>query len=97
MIVKEGHIEPEDRENGWCVYVLRCRGGYFYIGSTNNIARRLPEHEGGKGSKFVRSRRPFELAKVVPCDTEHDARQLEYRLKKLRRKAKIKLLSLEDR
>jgi putative endonuclease len=95
MTAKEA-VGAEDREITWCVYVLRCRGDCLYIGSTNNLTRRLSEHKGGRGSKYVRSRMPFELAKVIPCDTEHDARQLEYRLKKLRRKAKIELLSLAD-
>ena len=96
MALKEGSLQSDDRNGSWCVYVLRCRGNYLYIGSTNNLTRRLSEHENGTGSKFVRSRRPFEVAKVIPCEMEREARQLEYRLKRLKRKAKVALLSLEE-
>jgi putative endonuclease len=82
----------------WCVYVLRCCNGFLYIGLTNNIERRLKEHERGKGSKFVRSRRPFVLLKTIPCRNSGDARRLEYRLKRLTRNKKIEILGLsEDR
>ncbi|MEW6599648.1 MAG: GIY-YIG nuclease family protein [Nitrospirota bacterium] len=79
----------------WCVYVLKCRDNSLYIGLTNNIDKRLKEHDRGTGSKFVRSKRPFELLKTIPCNDAKQARSLEYSLKKLKRSEKIKALSLE--
>jgi ribonuclease HI len=79
----------------WCVYVLKCSNNAFYIGSTNNLERRLEEHEQGRGSKFVRSRRPFELVKTVSRKNAGEARSLEYHLKKLTRAKKIEVLDLE--
>ena len=78
----------------WCVYVLKCRNNYLYIGITNNIERRLTEHDKGKGSKFVRSQRPFELLKTIPCSSVSEAKSLEYRLKKMQRRRKIEVLDL---
>jgi len=78
----------------WCVYVLKCSNNAFYIGLTNNIERRLKEHEQGRGSKFVRSWRPFELVKTVSCKNAGEARSLEYHLKKLTRNKKIEVLDL---
>lgn len=78
----------------WCVYILRCRNNSLYTGMTNNIERRLREHEQGRGSKFVRSWRPFELVKTIPCRNAGEARRLEYDLKKLTRKEKIDALEL---
>ncbi|MGD1075477.1 MAG: GIY-YIG nuclease family protein [Thermodesulfovibrionales bacterium] len=78
----------------WCVYVLKCSNNAFYIGLTNNIERRLKEHELGRGSKFVRSWRPFELVKTVSCKNAGEARSLEYHLKKLTRNKKIEALDL---
>lgn len=78
----------------WCVYVLKCRKNFLYIGLTNNIDRRLKEHERGTGSKFVRSHRPFELVKTIPCKSAKQARSLEYNLKKLKRSRKIEVLGL---
>lgn len=81
-------------KRSWCVYVLRCRNNYLYTGLTNNIEKRLKEHERGTGSKFVRSHKPFELLKTVPCKNASEARSLEYRLKRLKRSAKIEFLGL---
>lgn len=79
----------------WCVYVLKCRNNYLYTGLTNSIEKRLKEHERGAGSKFVRSHRPFELIKTIPCESASEARSLEYKLKKLKRSAKIEFLGLK--
>ena len=78
----------------WWVYVLKCRNNYLYIGLTNNIERRLREHEQGMGSKFVRSQRPFELVKTIPCKDAGEARSLEYNLKRLKRSRKCETLGL---
>jgi predicted GIY-YIG superfamily endonuclease/ribonuclease HI len=80
----------------WCVYVLRCSNSYFYIGMTNNLERRLKEHEQGRGSKFVRSWRPFSLIKTIHCKNAGEARSLEYGLKKLTRSKKIEALGLDE-
>ncbi len=78
----------------WCVYVLRCRNNSLYIGMTNNLEKRIEKHKLGTGSKFVRSWRPFELVKTIPCRNEGEARRIEYDLKKLTRKKKIEVLGL---
>ncbi len=79
----------------WCVYVLKCRNNYLYIGLTNNLENRIKEHARGAGSKFVRSHQPFELIKTIPCVTSSEARSLEARLKKLKRSAKIEILDIK--
>lgn len=84
----------QSKHINWCVYVLKCRGNYLYIGLTNNIDKRLKEHERGTGSKFVRSRRPFELVKTIPCKNAKEARSLEANLKRLKRSKKIEVLGL---
>jgi len=83
------------RNESWCVYVLKCSNNAFYIGLTNNIERRLKEHAQGRGSKFVRSWRRFELVKTVSCKDAGDARSLEHHLKKLTRNKKIEALDLK--
>ena len=84
----------EVHDQSWCVYVLKCSNDNLYIGITNDLERRLREHEQGRGSKFVRSWRPFELVKTIPCINSGEARRLEYDLKRLTRKQKIEVLSL---
>lgn len=85
-----GNLQDEN----WCVYVLKCRNNSLYTGMTNNIERRLRAHEQGRGSKFVRSWKPFELLKTIPCKNAAEARRIESDLKKLSRKEKIDTLEL---
>lgn len=86
----------EDYHTGWCVYALRCKDNYIYVGSTNNLGRRLEEHRKGTGSKFVRAHLPFELARVIPCEDSHAARSVEYRLKQLTKREKLVALELDS-
>jgi putative endonuclease len=81
-------------KSNWCVYVLKCRNNYLYIGLTNDIEKRLKDHERGTGSKFVRSHQPFELVKTIPCNNSAEARSLEANIKKLKRNRKIQVLDL---
>ena len=69
-----------------CVYILQSlRTGSYYIGSTNDIKRRLLEHEKGKvtATKFLR---PLELKLTVLCLTLTEARKAEYKLKQYKSK-----------
>lgn len=86
----------KERDEGWCVYALQCRKKYIYIGSTNNLRRRLEEHRRGTGSKFVRAHLPFELVRVIACKDVHAARTMEHRLKQLRRDKKLIALGLRQ-
>ena len=44
------------------VYLLKCSDGSFYTGITNNIERRLSEHESGRNPDcYTYFRRPVEL------------------------------------
>lgn len=61
---------------------------------TNNFKKRIEKHKLGAGSKFVRSWRPFELLKTIPCKNAVEARRLECDLKRLTRKKKIEVLEL---
>lgn len=81
--------------NTWCVYALKCRNNFIYVGSTNNLKKRLTLHNSGKGSKFVRTWRPFELVQVISCKDGKEARSLEYSIKQLRRDDKLRVLGIE--
>jgi putative endonuclease len=43
------------------VYMLRCSDGTFYVGSTNDLNRRLEQHHAGMGSAYTKRRLPVEL------------------------------------
>ncbi|MPZ23972.1 MAG: GIY-YIG nuclease family protein [Dehalococcoidia bacterium] len=67
--------------SSWCVYVLRStKNGRLYTGSTNDLQRRLEEHNRGK-SRYTRSAGPFELVYSEECDNRLAARRRELFLK----------------
>lgn len=43
------------------MYVLECRGGSFYIGSTTHLEARLTQHQNGEGANFTKNRLPVKL------------------------------------
>jgi putative endonuclease len=55
----------------------------FYVGSTNNLDKRYVEHISGfaKATKYLR---PLELRFYQRYDTLKEARQIEYKLKRLK-------------
>ncbi len=73
-------------------YILKCRDGSLYTGWTNNLERRVREHNAGKGAKYTKSRRPVSLVYFEVFDTKEEAMRREYAIKHLKRKDKLKLL-----
>lgn len=74
------------------VYILECADGTFYIGSTNDLEKRLLAHnEGNAGAKYTRGRRPVVVRYVETVGTRGAALTREAVLKKLSRKEKAAL------
>jgi putative endonuclease len=65
----------------WYVYVLiSLRDGKLYVGSTDDLKRRLREHEVGSCDS-TRHRRPLKLEAYIAVRNEPVARSLEIYLK----------------
>ncbi len=45
-------------------YILKCSNGTYYTGSTNDIQRRVRQHEAGEGANYTRKHLPIELVYV---------------------------------
>ena len=59
------------------VYILKSlKNGSYYKGFTNNISRRISEHNSGKTSSNKKLA-PFKLIHVEICQTREEARKLE--------------------
>ena len=68
------------------VYILQSlKNTRYYIGSTDNISKRIEEHNQGK-VKATRYIMPLKLKAFLPCVTITKARQAECRLKRYKRK-----------
>jgi len=47
-------------KKGW-MYILECANGAYYTGSTNDLERRLRQHQAGEGANFTRKHLPVKL------------------------------------
>ena len=74
------------------VYLLRCSDGSLYTGWTTDVERRLAAHGAGTASRYTRSRRPVEIAAVLPVADRSAALREEARIKRLPRAAKLGLI-----
>lgn len=71
------------------VYILECADTTYYTGCTNNITKRLKEHNTSKkGAKYTKTRRPVVLKHSEIYTTLLDARRREAAIKKLPKKQK---------
>ncbi len=73
-------------------YILKCRDGSLYTGWTNNLEKRVNDHNAGRGAKYTKARRPVELAYYESFNTKEEAMQREYRIKQMSRTEKLGLL-----
>jgi putative endonuclease len=65
----------------WYTYILKSpKDGQFYVGSTNDLKRRLKEHKNGL-CKSTRHRMPVNLEAYIAVQNESVARSLEKYLK----------------
>ncbi len=76
-------------KKGWFLYVLECSDGTLYTGITNDLSRRLAQHNNGKASRYTRGRLPVKLVHAERCRDRSRALKLEYALKQLSRNEKI--------
>lgn len=73
-------------------YIVKCSDGTFYTGWTNNLEKRIRDHNDGKGAKYTKSRRPVELVYYETFSQKEDAMRREYAIKQLNRAGKRKLV-----
>ncbi len=82
------------RDGAWYVYMVCCNDGSLYTGISNNLARRVEEHNFHKaGAKYTKSRRPVRLVYYEKVTTRSDALRREYEIKKQPRVAKRALVA----
>jgi putative endonuclease len=74
-------------------YILQCRDGSFYTGWTNDLGKRVKDHNTGKGAKYTKGRRPVKLMYFEMFSTKEEAMRREYAIKQMSRSEKIKLAS----
>jgi putative endonuclease len=74
------------------VYILECADQTLYIGSTNDLEKRLHKHNHAKsGAHYTKIRRPVVLKYSEQLETYSLARKREGELKRLSRAEKLAL------
>lgn len=74
----------EIKKKGY-VYILKDKGGKFYVGSTDNLERRLKQHKSGH-TQTTRNMDNFKIVLKQEYDSLDLARKVELKIKKLKRK-----------
>jgi putative endonuclease len=74
------------------IYILECCGGTLYVGSTNDVEKRVAVHNAGKGAKYTRGRLPVNLLYTEVFETRGEALKREAKIKRLPRNQKLFLI-----
>lgn len=77
----------------WHIYLIRTAGDVLYTGITTDVARRITQHQQGRGAKALRGKGPLNLAFSAAAGSHGDALRLEYRIKQLSKRQKEKLIA----
>ena len=89
--------KPSDKgkRDNWGVYILRCADDSLYTGITNDIEKRLQQHNGEQknGAKYTRSRQPVTLVYSETTSSRSEASKREYAIKSLSRIQKQALIA----
>jgi len=76
------------------VYILECADKSLYVGCTNNLERRLKQHNDSKwGAHYTKIRRPVVLKYKENFKALKEARQREAEIKGWRREKKLILIN----
>lgn len=86
-------MTAKKEESNWYVYILECNDNTLYTGITNNIEKRLEQHNSGtEGAKYTRPRRPVKYVYQERQENRSVATKREMAIKKLSRAKKLLLI-----
>ncbi|WP_437613413.1 GIY-YIG nuclease family protein [Erwinia sp. V71] len=86
-------MSDDSTPDRWRLYILRTAAGMLYTGITNDVARRLRQHQNGTGAKALRGKGPLTLMFSCEAGNRADASKLEYQVKQLKRQDKLRLVA----
>lgn len=90
--VRSSAVETHQIMNLYFVYILKCSDGLTYTGITDNIERRLAEHQNGTNqTAFTYRRRPVQLIFQQEFNDVLQAIYFEKRIKKWSARKKFAL------
>lgn len=78
--------------NMYYTYILKCFDNSYYVGSTDDITKRIEDHNSGRGADFTAKRMPCVLVWTKKLDNRKQAINKEFEIKKFSRFKKEKLI-----
>jgi len=73
----------------WFIYILKCSDNTLYTGITNNLEKRIKEHNESKlGAKYTKARRPVVLIYNERYKNRSEASKREIEIKKMTKSEK---------
>ena len=78
------------------VYIILCKGGSFYTGSTKNLDKRMKLHMSGKGARYTRTHRPKKIVYSEEVGSRADAMRREKSIKRLNHRQKLRLIKSQS-
>lgn len=78
----------------WFLYIIRTAKQSLYTGITTDVARRLHQHQMGKGAKHLKGHKDLSVVYQLSVGQRSTALKLEYRIKQLSKIQKEKLVLL---
>ena len=80
------------------VYILRCCDDTLYTGITNNLEKRIFDHNNSKvGARYTKSRRPVKLIRSQKMKDRNTASKLEYKIKRFPKDKKEEIIKLKKK
>lgn len=80
--------------NLFYVYLLRCKDGSLYCGYTNNLERRIFDHNNSNtGAKYTKNKRPVVLVYKEEFNTKSAALRREIEIKKMTKSQKENIIA----
>ncbi|MGK3143154.1 GIY-YIG nuclease family protein [Pantoea sp. C2G6] len=77
----------------WQLYMVRTAKGSLYTGITTDVARRVEQHQCGRGARALRGKGPLDLVFHCEAGDRATASRLEYQVKQLTRQQKLLLVA----
>lgn len=77
----------------YSVYILRCADDTLYTGITNDLSRRLLDHQSGKGGKYTRAHPGVAMVYHETVGERGSALRREAAIKKMTRQQKLILIA----
>jgi len=54
------------------IYILKLKGGNYYVGKTHNVEKRFKEHTSGYGSAWTKKYKPISIDKIIKNASKYD-------------------------